>query len=72
MIESIELVLVKAVNPSLLVYNFGVFLQLSPEDDGQHRETDGGSKSQVRVEQQGEDEGGHPDHLGIRDEESDW
>lgn len=40
-----------------------VFLQLCPEDDGKHRETDGSSESQVRVKQQSEDEGDQPDHL---------
>lgn len=52
----------------LLVYNCWcvcgtVLLQLCPEDDGEHRETNGSSQSQVRVQQQGEDEGGHPDQL---------
>lgn len=54
----------------LLVRNCGLcgphsngFLQLCPEDDSEHGETDGSSQSQVRVEQHGEDEGDHPDHL---------
>lgn len=38
-------------------------LQLCPEDDGEHGETDGGSESQVNVQQHGADEGDHPDHL---------
>ena len=45
-----------------------VFLQLCPEDDGEHGEPDSSSQSQVRVEEQGEDEGDHPDQLEIERE----
>lgn len=46
-------------------------LQLCPEDDGEHGEADGGGKTQVRVQQHGEDEGDHPDHLKDRERASD-
>lgn len=40
-----------------------MFLQLSPEDDCEHGETDGSSQSHVRIEQYGENEGAYPDQL---------
>lgn len=38
-------------------------LQLCPENDCEQGETDGSGESQVNVQQHGEDEGDHPDHL---------
>lgn len=56
----------------LLVWACGpdgnIFLQLCPENDGEHGETDGSSQPQVRVQQQGEYEGDHPDHLELERE----
>lgn len=40
-----------------------VFLQLCSEDDSEHGESDGSGEAQIRVEQQGEDKSGDPDHL---------